>query len=102
MYCLRCGKETEGDKVFCGSCLESMDAYPVKPGQPIMLPNRPAPQQVKKSRRSKPASTEELLDTLRRQLKLTGRLFLVTALLLLAALALLFLQWRFGLFLPTL
>ena len=102
MYCLRCGKETEEDKVFCGSCLESMDAYPVKPGQPIILPNRPTPQQVKKGRRSKPASTEELLDTIRRQLKITGRLFLITALLLLAALALLFLQWRFGLFLPTL
>lgn len=101
MYCLRCGKETEGEKVFCESCLESMENYPVKPGQPIVLPTPPAPQPAKKGRKNKPTNTDELLDSLRRQLKITGRLFMITAFLLLAAIALLILQWRFGLFLPV-
>ena len=101
MYCLRCGKETEGEKVFCASCLESMEKYPVKPGQPIVLPTPPAPQSAKRGRKNRPANTEELLDSLRRQLKITGRLFMFTAILLIAAIVLLILQWRFGLLLPT-
>lgn len=100
MYCLRCGKETADNKVFCKSCLDSMEAYPVKPGQPIVLPNRPVPLPVKKSRRAKPMNNEELLDSLRHQLRLTGRLWLITAGLFLLAVLFLVLQWKHGLFLP--
>ncbi len=99
MYCLRCGKDTAEGKVFCQACLDSMEAYPVKPGQPIVLPNQPAIQARKK--KVKPPSTEELLDAFRRQLRRTRRLWLITILLLLGALGLLFLQWQHGLFLPT-
>lgn len=101
MYCLRCGRETPDSKVFCNGCMDSMKDYPVKPGQPIVLPNRPVPQPVKKSRRAKPMNNEELLDSLRRQLKRAGRLWFVTLLLLMTAVLLLLLQWQYGLFLPT-
>ena len=101
MYCLRCGKETADNKVFCKSCLSSMDDYPVKPGQPIVLPSRPAPLPVKKSRRAKPMNNEELLDSLRHQLKISGRLLLITAGLFLLAVLLLILQWQYGLFMPV-
>lgn len=101
MYCLRCGRETPDSKVFCNNCLDSMEDYPVKPGQPIVLPNRSVPQPVKKSRRAKPMNNEELLDSLRRQLKLAGRLWFVTLLLLMTAVLLLLLQWQYGLFLPA-
>lgn len=100
MYCLRCGKETADNKVFCKSCLESMEDYPVKPGQPIMLPNRPTTQPVKKNKRIKPINNEELLDSLRRQLKITGRLLLITIGLLALAVLFLILQWKYGFFMP--
>lgn len=100
MYCLKCGKETADNKVFCKSCLDSMEDYPVKPGQPIVLPNRPAVQPVKKSRRAKPMNNEELLDLLRHQLKIVGRLWLVTTGLLALAVLFLVLQWKYGFFMP--
>ena len=100
MYCLRCGKETADNKVFCKSCLDSMEEYPVKPGQPIVLPSHPAPQPAKKSRKAKPMNNEELLDSLRHQLKVAGRIWFVTLLLLLVAVLLLILQWQYGLFMP--
>ena len=100
MYCLRCGKETADNKVFCKSCLESMEDCPVKPGQPIMLPNRPTTQPVKKNKRTKPMNNEELLDSLRRQLKITGRLLLITIGLLALAVLFLILQWKYGFFMP--
>ncbi len=40
MHCLKCGSETQDDQVFCQHCLETMDAYPVKAGTAIHLPNR--------------------------------------------------------------
>ena len=40
MSCMRCGKETEADNVFCNECLEDMKRHPVKPGTPIQLPVR--------------------------------------------------------------
>lgn len=39
MNCIRCGKETEENHVFCDECLKDMEQYPVKPGTPIVLPN---------------------------------------------------------------
>jgi hypothetical protein len=100
MYCLRCGKETADNKVFCKSCLDTMEEYPVKPGQPIVLPSRPAPVPAKKGRKSKPLSNDELLDSLRHQLKVTGRLWLITAGLFLLAVLFLILQWKYGFFMP--
>ena len=101
MYCLRCGKDTPDNKVFCKSCLDSMEAYPVKPGHPIILPSRPVAVAPKKSRKPKNLSNEELLDSLRQQLKITGRLWLFTAGLLMLTILLLVLQWKYGLMLPN-
>lgn len=38
MNCMKCGRETENEKVFCDSCLSVMEKYPVKPGIVIHLP----------------------------------------------------------------
>lgn len=101
MYCLRCGKDTVENKIFCESCLASMEEYPVKQGQPILLPSRqPVVQATKKSRKPKVMNNEELLDHLRHRLKVTGRLWLFTIGLLLLAILLLVLQWQYGLLLP--
>lgn len=40
MKCIRCGKKTEENQVFCAECLKDMERHPVKPGTPIQLPNR--------------------------------------------------------------
>lgn len=40
MSCMRCGKETDENQVFCTECLKDMEQQPVKPGTPIQLPNR--------------------------------------------------------------
>ena len=42
MYCLRCGKDTTGKEVFCSSCLEVMEKYPVPSGTPIVIHRRAA------------------------------------------------------------
>lgn len=50
MACLKCGKEVSSGQVFCEECLLEMDKYPVKPGTPVMLPNRLAAPVVHKHR----------------------------------------------------
>lgn len=75
MNCLKCGRETENDQVFCQHCLDSMDAYPIKPGTAVQLPNRSAvPASKKSARRKRIVQPEELLTkqkALIRRLKAT-------------------------------
>ncbi len=65
MHCLKCGKETQDDQVFCQHCLESMEAYPVKPSTAIHLPNRAEEPASKRPVRRKRAPTleEQLAQT---------------------------------------
>jgi len=41
MQCIKCGRETAQNHVFCDTCLEVMDKSPVKPGTPVVIPKRP-------------------------------------------------------------
>ena len=49
MYCIKCGRETGENQVFCENCLQIMQQYPVKPGAVISLPRRNTPAQEKKA-----------------------------------------------------
>ena len=40
MSCMRCGKDTTENNIFCNECLADMERHPVKPGTPILLPDR--------------------------------------------------------------
>ena len=40
MSCIKCGKDTLGQDVFCKECLEVMADYPVKPGTPVLIPDQ--------------------------------------------------------------
>ena len=40
MLCLKCGKKTAENQVFCEECLEITAKYPVKPGTVVQLPAR--------------------------------------------------------------
>ena len=82
MFCLKCGKETKGEQVFCDSCLQVMDAYPVRSDTPIHLPNREAHPSKKQVHRKKAIPLEEQIQ----QLKGTNRRLALTVLGLILAL----------------
>ena len=67
MNCLRCGRETKDDHIFCDSCLETMKKYPVRPGTAVMLPRRKASTPLKKARRNLPPSPRDQIKKLKRQ-----------------------------------
>ena len=68
MGCMKCGKKTTGEQVFCDQCLAVMEAYPVKPDVHIQLPNRPG-DDYKIVRKRRPPSPEEQVVTLRRKVR---------------------------------
>ena len=59
MYCMKCGKETENEQVFCKHCLEVMDKYPIKPGTHVHLIHRNEIPAVKKQSRRRSLPVEE-------------------------------------------
>lgn len=71
MYCLKCGRETENEQVFCNACLEIMGKYPVKPGTHINLPKRETAVVQKKSSRRRALKPEEQVIQLKRSLRRT-------------------------------
>ena len=82
MFCLKCGRETEKETVFCDSCLEIMEKYPVKPGTHIHIPRREAVILPKKSSRRKILPPEEQVLHLRRSLRRSRILLFFTVLIL--------------------
>lgn len=70
MYCLKCGKDTEEGHVFCNTCLRTMAEYPVKPGTPVVLPQRPTVVEDKKpAHRKRPLSHKEQLARLHKLIR---------------------------------
>ena len=68
MYCLKCGREVNEDKVFCPDCVSVMEQYPVKPGTVVLLPKRREGSSANRtSVRRKNISPEELIRKLRRR-----------------------------------
>lgn len=53
MNCMKCGRETEEDQVFCRACLEEMEAHPVKPGTVVLIPSRKEEEELRKSQHRK-------------------------------------------------
>lgn len=65
MKCMKCGRETGQDQLFCDSCSAEMKKYPVSPDTVVQLPNSKLRQPVKKSAaRRRPASDPEQLRQL--------------------------------------
>ena len=63
MYCLKCGRETVENQVFCDHCLDGMSGYPVKPDTAISLPKRTQESAPKKqnSRKKGKAPEEQIV-----------------------------------------
>lgn len=86
MYCLRCGRDTTDNHVFCDICQQTMEQYPVKPGTPIHLPHRATPVAAKRRfRRKRQITPEEQISLLKKSLRQARTLLiLVTVVLCLA------------------
>ena len=69
MSCMKCGRDTEGDHVFCNTCQQNMLRHPVDPGTAIHLPNRTAYKKPAAKKRAVPP--EEQIQSLRRSLRRT-------------------------------
>ena len=78
MYCLKCGNETQDEKVFCPACLEAMEQYPVKPGTAIHLPRQEdsAPQR-KSAHTKRPANPEDQVAYLKKTVRRMALLLLI-------------------------
>ena len=81
MNCLKCGRETPAEQVFCEECLLEMEKYPVKPGTVVLLPRGRDTVSTKKIIKRRVLSTEEQLKAARKQIKALSVAFLVMLLL---------------------
>ena len=61
VYCAKCGREISEKAVFCNTCLEVMERYPIKPGTSIQLPQRVPSAPKKPNSRKRQLSPEEQL-----------------------------------------
>ena len=67
MNCMKCGRETKNEQVFCQDCLRIMQKYPVRPGTVVLLPRR-REAVVKKVVKRHTIAPEEQIKALRKQL----------------------------------
>ena len=67
MNCMKCGRETENEQVFCQDCLQVMEKFPVRPGTVVLLPRRREPSVIKKSIKRHVPSAEEQVKILRKR-----------------------------------
>lgn len=75
MACLKCGRETDDNGVFCQECLDSMSSAPVKPGIRVVIPKRPEPEPVAPP--VKTQSPEEIIEKLRKRIRVLIALIFV-------------------------
>ena len=73
MHCLKCGRESDEKQVFCKSCLDEIDKYPVKPGTSVYIPPPPVEQPEKKPIN---APRRRTLEEKNQQLQLVVRILL--------------------------
>ena len=80
MNCMKCGRETRGEDVFCQDCLTEMKKYPVDPGTVVLLPKREENHFIKKpqpKRRAAP-TPEEQIKSLKIRLRIVTVMLLIS------------------------
>ncbi len=85
MACMKCGKKTKDEQVFCPACLTVMESYPVKSDVRIQLPNWQKLDAAKRANRKRIVPPEEQVVQLRRSLRRARAYGLIITLLLCAA-----------------
>lgn len=86
MGCMKCGKDTISEQVFCPDCLAEMEKYPVRPGTVVQIPNRKTVNPAKKQPRKKSVPLEDQVKVLKKRCR-TLLILLITAVIIAAALA---------------
>ena len=66
MNCMKCGRETVSENVFCTDCLSEMEKYPVQPGSVVFLPRRRESASAKKTAKRRAITPEEQITGLRK------------------------------------
>lgn len=84
MNCMKCGRETTAEQVFCEDCRLEMEKYPVKPGTVVLLPNRREAVAPKKTQRRRGPSLEDQVKALKKRVKLLTILLAMCAVLIAA------------------
>jgi len=79
MNCMKCGRETQDERVFCEECLAEMEKYPVRPGTVVLLPRRKEPSIIKKMPKRHVPTPEEQLVSLRKCVRILAILLAVCA-----------------------
>lgn len=77
MACMKCGRETAPDQIFCQDCLLDMERYPVKPGTAVLLPIRRESSAARKSTKRRTPSAEDQVKLLRKRVRLLTILLLL-------------------------
>ena len=67
MNCMKCGRETENEQVFCQGCMQIMEKYPVRPGTVVLLPRR-RESAIKKTVKRHSIPAEEQIKILKKQI----------------------------------
>ena len=78
--CMKCGRETKEDAVFCEDCLEHMDRYPVPPNTLVYVPSEKDRMVTKKHTVSHPVVNQD--DQIKRLNRRVHGLGLLVALML--------------------
>ena len=86
MNCMKCGRETQDENVFCQDCLMEMEKYPVLPETVVLLPRRRESTVVKKLSTRHIPTAEEQISELREWV----RILLVVVVICIVAIALMF------------
>lgn len=80
MGCLKCGRDTISEQVFCPDCLAEMQKYPVRPGTVVQLPSRKHSSAVKKVMKRRTVPLDDQVKILKKRVRtLTLLLIVATA-----------------------
>ena len=80
MNCLRCGRETVQENVFCNACLGYMEEYPIKPGTAVQIPDREAYFEKNQPAPRNHVSPEAIISKLRRTVRVLVAVLLILSL----------------------
>ena len=80
MNCMKCGRETVAENVFCQNCQLEMEKHPIQPGTVVLLPRRRETAVVKKTPKRHMPSAEEQLKNLRKAVMILSVLLSIAVL----------------------
>lgn len=69
MNCMKCGRDTVSERIFCEECLAEMEKYPVKPETAIKLPPPRENTSIRRVVKRRTISPEEQVKALKKRVR---------------------------------